>query len=1454
MEKTLIFALCFAMAAAAQTPASSALVLAERGKNADCAIVVPADAAEAVRYAAEELRDFTEKTTGVRLPIVASAASASLTAKAIVLDANLRAFVPPSSVFGESNSTLSAAPRETSFDAFRLVADGDRLHIVGGGPRGVLYGVYELLERFAGCRWYASWHTVAPERQRFEVPADLDETHVPAFAMREPYWFDVRENQEFAARLRVNSRSWRTFDEKYGGNPYRFGGDLGSCHTFDTLLPPDEWFDEHPEYFSMVKGRRIKDRTQLCLTNPDVLRIVTSNVLERIRKDPGAKFYGVSQNDWFNFCECPDCKAVDEEEESHAGTMIRFVNAIAEEVEKEFPDAIIETLAYQYTRKAPKKTKLRHNVVPCLCTIECDFSRPIDESGFKENVSFRKDIENWGRLTDFLYVWDYTTDFGHYLLPWANVYAMQGNIRFFRRNNVKALFEQGAYQGRHADFAELKTWLLAKWMWDPDLPMGPLLDDFFAGYYGKGAPFVREYFEKLQRLQLEYSANPEHPLLIFDGVENPALPDSFLEEAATLWEKAADAVKDDPATSYNVRMGAMSVDYARLERANRILSFTEPSLAPEEARTLAQSILDRMKEAGTVRLAEADRSETKAEWRKIAEGKVVIGKSDSGELEDRFLSISNRGKWGDHVDDPEAGDGRALKLYNTHFQWCVQLSMGSIGFEPGRKYRLSMRVRVDRAGDGEAFWAGVYSNGAAQGRGGIEPRTTDIADGEYHWYDVLEWVPAPDEYFWIGPGRFGKDGKSAINAVWIDKIAFRPVDSPKAQTVLWPSGETELRAQPDSTIDMLPCGAAEVGTGVEFVYPGVRMDFIAGEKDLSRFGSVAISVSNTTDRSETIQLSVKGETVQGQTPGGSIKVSPHASAELRVDLRNMPWALDSPLELGGMRGYPKAPGQGSTFDLRRVRSFHVFLKQDGEPGGFAIHRIAASETGAKQKILPAATFLPFVDRYGQFMHDDWPGKIHGDEDLAAARDAEEAWLEAHSGSPIPDADQYGGWAGGPQLEATGFFRTEKVNGKWWLVDPEGHLFFSHGVNAVSTGATTGVGFRENYFGWLPARDDPVFGEFFTIQEKPAAHGFYREPAHVPFDRFDFAKANARRKYGPDWESQCAGRTHVRMRAWGLNTIASWSDVAIREMRRTPYTAKFNTSGPPIEGSTGWWGKLRDPFAPKFEENVRKSAAEAAEMSGDDPWCVGWFVDNELSWGNDDREIGRAVLRSPASQPAKAAARDLLAAKYGTADALDAAWGTDYGSWDAFLASTNMPDETLCGPDLEAIHRTVVAKYFRTVRDAIKAVAPNRLYLGCRIAWGRAVVYEECARYADVVSVNAYGRPPMRDLPPGADDKPMLSGEFHFGALDRGLFHTGLVATRDQDERAECYRAYVGACLDHPRYVGTHWFQWMDQPLTGRPDGENYQIGFVTIADVPYPELVKAARDTAASMYRRRYER
>ena len=774
LVSTMVLSLALAVAVNAGADVakvSGDFALAVRCGAADCTIVLPAAPTAVQKYAAEELRDFAERLTGVKLPIVMGACPAS--GRAVV--------------FADGGA---ANPAE---DGFRIRVEGERLTITASPDRGgPLYAVYELLERFGGCRWYASWCERVPALDRFAVPSPFDETHVPAFAMRQPWWFDPLRHHAFAARLRINTHQWGRMEDKFGGEHFRYGGGLGSCHTFASLLPVGKYGKDHPEYFALhggcrcnAAGRNEQYTVQPCLTNPDVLDIVTEALLARIRKDPGAKFYGVSQNDNRNYCECERCAAVDAEEESHAGTVVRFVNAVAERVEKEFPGVVIETLAYQYSRKPPKKTRLRKNVIPCLCSIECDFARPIPTSPYRENVAFKSDIRGWSAMTDQLYLWDYVTDFAEYTMPFPNVLALQDNIRFFRDNGVKCLFEQGDYQGCHGDFAELKAWLLSKWMWDPELPMEELLDDFFAGYYGAGAPYVRAYFDELHRMQLAHSADPKKPLTIYVTCEAMALPDAFFEKAAGLFAKAAAAVKDDAVRSYNVRMAAFAVDYIRLQRkmgkAAPLLVMDpawEVSGGTAEVNVLAKSLLARMDEAKDIRLSEGlEKHRRRVEsWRNLTRHKPRFARGGRAELEESDLSLSHPGTWGEFVDDPQASDGKAIKLFNTHYEWCTTFKMSRVAFKPGAKYTVRVRARVEpREGvAGEAFWAGVYDPVGRKDCGkGVAPKTNAVKPG-YNWYEVSDWEPKPADYFWIGPGRFDKKGQqgSAIGAVFIDKIDF----------------------------------------------------------------------------------------------------------------------------------------------------------------------------------------------------------------------------------------------------------------------------------------------------------------------------------------------------------------------------------------------------------------------------------------------------------------------------------------------------------------------------------------------------------------------------------------------------------------------------------------------------------------------------------------------------------
>ena len=320
----------------------------------------------------------------------------------------------------------------------------------------------------------------------------------------------------------------------------------------------------------------------------------------------------------------------------------------------------------------------------------------------------------------------------------------------------------------------------------------------------------------------------------------------------------------------------------------------------------------------------------------------------------------------------------------------------------------------------------------------------------------------------------------------------------------------------------------------------------------------------------------------------------------------------------------------------------------------------------------------------------------------------------------------------------------------------------------------------------------------------------------------------------------------------MNTIANWSDGRVCRMRKTPYVATFGATSRPLEGSEGYWGKFPDVFDPSFRETLRESLEHAKGGPLGDPWCIGFFVHNEIAWG-DEVPLALAALASPATQPAKKAFVDDLKAKYGSVEKLNLAWGSKHATWDALLESRGPPDRKKAWEDLTAFYTRTAESYFKTVRDELKSFAPNQLYMGCRFAWGNDRAARAAAKFCDVISYNfyTYGVEKVR-LPDGID-RPMIIGEFHFGVLDRGMFHTGLCPTASQHDRAAAYRSYVRGALRNPLLVGTHWFQYQDQATTGRGDGENYQIGLVDICDRPYPETIGAVREVGYGMYDYRIE-
>lgn len=637
-------------------------------------------------------------------------------------------------------------------------------------------------------------------------------------------------------------------------------------------------------------------------------------------------------------------------------------------------------------------------------------------------------------------------------------------------------------------------------------------------------------------------------------------------------------------------------------------------------------------------------------------------------------------------------------------------------------------------------------------------------------------------------------------------------------------------------------GTLRIELGHEATWPGVTLKAPQDKWDLSPYEYVSLDVANRSDAPVTVYCRVDNPGADGteHCVTDQVSVDSGASQTLTVRIFPAPWKLDKPLEIIGMRGNPVHAGK---IDTANVTQLVIFLTHPTEDRVIEIDAIRA---GGQIEVVDASTFLPFIDEYGQYIHREWPGKVRSIAGMLTRSQEELEDLRAHT---RPQAwNKYGGWAEGPRLKATGFFRVQKHKGKWWLVDPLGRLFWSHGIDCVHSGDATPITDREAYYRGLPAQDSP-FARFYG-QGSWAPHGYYS--THTPYKTYDFGRANLLRKYGEDFEAAFADITHRRFESWGVNTIANWSDERIYLLRLTPYVATIHFEARTLEGSEGYWGKFYDVFDPSFQDNLRKRLESERGKTADDPWCIGYFVHNELSWG-DDASLAVAALASPADQPAKIAFVNDLQVRYETIENLNQAWGTNHESWDALLQSRQAPDKDKAREDLEDFYTKTAETYFGTIRREVKRVAPKQLYLGCRFAWVNNRAALAATKFCDVVSYNRYEYSVGGLKLPDNIDMPIMIGEFHFGALDRGMFHTGLRRTESQEDRADKYRSYLESALRNPLIVGTHWFQYKDQPTTGRGDGENYQIGFVDICDTPYPEIVQAARDVGYSMYERRFD-
>ncbi|MBW0237172.1 beta-galactosidase [Pseudomonas sp. D1HM] len=659
--------------------------------------------------------------------------------------------------------------------------------------------------------------------------------------------------------------------------------------------------------------------------------------------------------------------------------------------------------------------------------------------------------------------------------------------------------------------------------------------------------------------------------------------------------------------------------------------------------------------------------------------------------------------------------------------------------------------------------------------------------------------------------------------------------------------------------------------------PSLRLTPQTGVWDWSQSGMMTLRLQNAMNWALTLDVTVQSNDGKTLTSRVDLPAGPAQTLLLPLQANSA--------RTQGMRAGPPMPmtvegqrillaGSEGEIDRSQVVSVTLSIPQPAAAQSILLERFGVQDGEG----VINAVYGSIVDGYGQSTRAKWPERVSSDAQLKAAAAQEQkqlsAWLAKRA-----EQDTYGGSLKGPAFDATGFFRTEKRNGRWNLVTPEGHPFYSLGLNAVTAlDSQTYVGGREWMFTDLPKEGAPLAG-YYGTSDHNNGNGASQGRGFNAGRWYNFYGANLQRIYGQPCPAAgsaegatpgipCAAeafdakrwQTHTldRLQAWGFNTIGNWSDPGLGLNDRVPYTLPLSIVGDYASISTGtdWWGGMPDPFDPRFAMATERAVAIAARDHRDDPWLIGYFADNELAWagpGNDPKSryaLAYGTLRMTTDVPAKRAFLKQLRDKYRNQQGLSKAWGVDIPAWElmedpGFEAPLPNPEHPEIEADYQHFQKVFADAYFKTIFDSLKWHAPNHLLLGGRFAVSTPEAVASCAQYCDVLSFNFYTLQPqdgydfakLREL-----DKPVMITEFNFGSRDRGPFWGGVTEVASEEARGPAYAKFLKQAVAQPSIVGVHWFQYLDQPVTGRLlDGENGHFGMIGITDLPFTGFVDSVR-------------
>lgn len=741
---------------------SKQMVFVENGQPKSVIVTLDAQLSPSEKTAVKELQSYVKQMSGATLEVVAPDKVPAGMFQIVLGQATVKSLYPKESLEGLGT------------DGFILKTVNNALLIAGGELRGTMYGAFDLLEKF-GVRWWSYDATDVPSNKTLSLES-LDSRQVPILEYRDPLFFNPAKPPagqtlaHFKAHNKINGFMWRKPLVEYGGK-YEFDK---FDHNHVDLLGPENTFEKRPELYAVVAGK--PNKGQVCLSKPEVYDLMLANVRKFLTEHPENSLVFVGQEDNQSYCRCEQCAAIAEAEGTNGAANFLLANKIAEVVEKEFPGKYVATFAYTWSRKPPKTIKMRDNVIILLCSIECDFNRPISEKSTKENKEFCEEIETWSTLAKKLFIWDYVVDFDQILLPFPNLDSLVPNIKFFTDHHAVGILEQGFNFTDGGEFAKIREWVLAKGLWNPNADGQALIKEFVNGYYGAAGKYVQEYIDAL------HAPGRKNTAMLagcYSGLDAAWLNPETIADCEASLRKAEEAVKDNPELLKRVKCAHLPIWYVLLKKGpqSKTWAATSAKVGGLNIVDIAKNFTETVQENNIKLVGEREVIDGFLGWVNDYAAQAATAVPLPPELKGvdpksyrliQACQMDKRGRF--WKADPAASDGWMQEVTIVGWTTYIWLSPTE-DVIVGKKYKIFARVKASAPRtEGTAFQCGIYYKDAKEK---IFPLTkipaSALPDDQYHVVEIGEFKAPEKGELWFALDK-PTDPKVFLDCIWLQEV------------------------------------------------------------------------------------------------------------------------------------------------------------------------------------------------------------------------------------------------------------------------------------------------------------------------------------------------------------------------------------------------------------------------------------------------------------------------------------------------------------------------------------------------------------------------------------------------------------------------------------------------------------------------------------------------------------